>query len=148
MPLSTGLPVAEPAATRSHSAAWCTSQGAVGRAFKLDESELLATLEPAVENCEELGLVSPTGAVQLSWSEPPAMVGVRLLDHYFGTGASDAGDLQAGYEGDRPIADDLLEDLGLGRNPDDRLRRLHQRDIDSGDVTSIVRVLLATVAHR
>ena len=121
--------------------------GSVGCAFKLDESELLAVLEPAVENCEELGLASPTGAVQLSWSEPPAMVAVRLLDHYFGTGASDAGNLRAGYEGDRPIADDLLEELGLGRNPDDRLRRLHQRNVDSDDVTSIARPP-RTVAHR
>lgn len=110
--------------------------GSVGRAFKLDEPELLATLEPAVENCAELGLVSPTGAVQLSWSEPPAMVAVRLLGHYFGGGASDAGDLQAGYEGDRPIADDLLEELGLGRNPDDPLRRLHERDVDGADRSS------------
>ncbi|MCY4104884.1 MAG: DUF4007 family protein [bacterium] len=121
--------------------------GSVGRAFKLDESELLAVLEPAVENCGPLGLASPTGAVQLSWSEPPEMVAARLLDQYFGTGASDAGALQAGYEGDRPIPDDLLEELGLGRNPDDRLRRLHRRDLNSGDATSVVDPP-TTAAHR
>ncbi len=121
--------------------------GSVGRAFKLDESELLATLEPAVESCEELGLVSPTGAVQLSWSEPPALVAVRLLDHYFGTGSSGAGELRAGFEGDGPIADDLLEELGLGRNPDDPLRRLQEQDVGNGDVTSAAGPL-TTVAHR
>jgi len=121
--------------------------GTVGRAFKLDESELLATLEPAVESCEELGLVSPTGAVQLSWSEPPALVAVRLLDHYFGTGSSGAGELRAGFEGDGPISDDLLEELGLGRNPDDPLRRLQEQDVGNGDVTSAAGPL-TTVAHR
>jgi len=106
--------------------------GSVGRAFKLDESELLATLEPAVESCGPLGLASPTGAVQLSWSEPPESVAVRLLDGYYGADASDAGDLRAGHDGDRPIGDELLEELGLGRNPDDPLRRLHGREPGDG----------------
>ena len=111
--------------------------GSVGRAFKLDESELLATLEPAVRNCGPLGLASPTGAVQLSWSEPPEMVAVRLLDRYFAAEASDAGALRAGHEGDKPIGDDLLDELGLGRNPDDRLRRLHRRESDTGEAPKV-----------
>ncbi|MYB24381.1 MAG: DUF4007 family protein [Acidimicrobiia bacterium] len=110
--------------------------GSVGRAFKLDESELLTVLAPAVAHCEPLGLASPTGAVQLSWSEPPEQVAVGLLDAYYGGAASDDGTLRAGFEGDRPIADDLLEELGLGRNPDDPLRRLHQRDVDGAELSS------------
>lgn len=105
--------------------------GSVGRAFMLDESELLGILEGVVATTDGLALVSPTGTVQLSWSLPPGVVAVRLLDDYFGTEAADVAGLRAGYEGDRPIGDDLLEVLGLGRDPDDVLRRLHNRDIES-----------------
>ena len=108
--------------------------GAVGRAFKLDESDLLGALEPVVATTDGLALASPTGAVQLSWSMPPATIAVRLLDDYYGTEAADAAGLRAGDEGDRPIADALLEELGLGRNPHDRLRRLHNRDVDGDGV--------------
>lgn len=104
--------------------------GAVGRVFRLDESELLAVLEGAIEDCDGLALASPTGAQQLTWSMPPGIIAVRLLDTYFGMEASDAGGLRAGHDGDRPISDDLLEELGLGRDPDDRLRRLHRREVD------------------
>ena len=113
--------------------------GSVGRAFRLDESELLAVLEPAIEDCDELGLASPTGAVQLTWSMPPEIVAVGLLDTYFGMEASDASGLRAGHDGDRPIGDDLLEELGLGRDPDDRLRWLHQREVDVGNATALAR---------
>ena len=112
-----------------------TEPGAVGRAFKLDESGLREALEPIAETTDGLGLAAPTGAVQLTWSEPPATLAVHILDGYFGTAASDAGDLRAGYEGDQPIGDDLLEDLGLGRNPDERLLRLHYPDIDGDNAT-------------
>ena len=110
--------------------------GSVGRAFKLDESDLLAILEETAETTDGIALASPTGAVQLSWSMPPATVAAGLLDGYYGTGAADAGGLRAGDEGDRPIDDVLLEDLGLGRNPADRLRRLHDRNTASGDATA------------
>ena len=77
--------------------------GAVGRAFKLGEAELLAALEPAVEATDGLSLVAPTGAVQLSWSRPPAETAVRLLDDYYGTGTAAATGVRAGREGDRPV---------------------------------------------
>ncbi len=111
--------------------------GSVGRAFRLDESELLAALEPAVEECDGLALASPTGAVQLTWSMPPEILAVGLLDTYFGMDASDASGLRAGHDGDRPISDDLLEELGLGRDPDDRLRRLHQQEVHVDSATAV-----------
>ena len=103
--------------------------GSVGHAFKMNETELLAALEPAVARTAGLDLATPTGAVQLSWSEPPEDAAVRLLNEYYGGRAVDASDLRAGYDGDQPIPDELLEQLGLGRDPNDRLRQLHSRDI-------------------
>ena len=106
-----------------------SESGSVGHAFKMNETELLAALEPAVAKTDGLDLATPTGAVQLSWSVPPEEAAVRLLNDYYGAAAADVRDLRAGYDGDRPIDDELLEQLGLGRDPDDRLRRLHSRDI-------------------
>ena len=77
--------------------------GSVGRAFKLGADELLAALEPAVEASDGLSLVAPTGAVQLSWSTPPAEAAVQLLDDYYGTDTGVATGMRAGLEGDRPI---------------------------------------------
>lgn len=97
--------------------------GSPGRAFKLTEAELLALLEPCVEAAEELSLTTPTGVVQLAWSENPAIVAPRLLDSYFGV--PQIGVL-AGYDGDEPVDDDLIEDLGYGRDPHSVIRRLRQ----------------------
>ena len=102
--------------------------GAIGRAFKLNETELLTALEPAVAATDGLSLVAPTGAAQLSWSIPPAETATYVLNEYYGRRSADIGDLRAGHDGDQPIGDNLLEELGLGRDPNDRLRRLHRRD--------------------
>ena len=102
--------------------------GSVGHAFKMNETELLAALEPAVARADGLEFATPTGAVQLSWSEPPEDAAVRLLSDYYGARAVDASDFRAGHDGDKPIPDELLEQLGLGRDPNDRLRRLHSRE--------------------
>ena len=109
--------------------------GSVGRVFKLSEAELLAALEMAVADCDGLGLAAPTGALQLSWSQPPDVLAVRVLDDYYRTEAGPAADhgsagdsfaVRAGHLGDRPIADELLRELGLGRDPADPLRRLRE----------------------
>ncbi|MDE0701949.1 MAG: DUF4007 family protein [Acidimicrobiaceae bacterium] len=97
--------------------------GSPGRAFKLSETELLAFLEPCVEAAEDLALTTATGVVQLAWSENPAVVAPRLLDSYFGVPQTGA---RAGYDGDDPVDDDLIEDLGYGRDPRSVIRRLHE----------------------
>ena len=97
--------------------------GSPGRAFKLAEAELLTLLEPCVQATEELTLTTPAGVVQLAWSENPAVVAPRLLDRYFGV--PQIGVL-AGYEGDQPVDDDLIEDLGYGRDPHSVIRRLQE----------------------
>ncbi len=97
--------------------------GSPGRAFKLSEAELLALLEPCVEAEEELALTTPTGVVQIAWSENPAVVAPRLLDSYFGV--PQIGVL-AGSDGDESVDDDLIEDLGYGRHPGSVIRRLHE----------------------
>lgn len=96
--------------------------GAPGHAFKLTEAELLAAIEPVVESTEGLALAAPTGASQLSWSNAPADTAVTILNDYYGSRAMD---VSAGHGGDQPIDDDLLESLGLGRDPSDAMRRLH-----------------------
>jgi len=106
-----------------------TEPGSVGHAFKMNETELLTALEPIVRSTEGLALATPNGAVQLSWSIPTADAAVLLLNDYYGSDAADSSGLRAGYDGDGPISDELLKQLGLGRDPDDTLRRLHSRDI-------------------
>lgn len=96
--------------------------GAPGHAFKLSETELLAALEPTIERTSPLGLIAPTGATQLSWTDEPNLIAIDILSDYYGTQAVD---VRAGHEGDRPIDDELIEDLGLGRDPSDAMRRLH-----------------------
>lgn len=96
--------------------------GSPGRVFKLVESELLDLLEPCVDATSELTVTTATGVVQLAWSEDPAILAPRLLDDYYD---SPQPGVLAGVEGDRPIDDDLLEDLGFGRDPDAVMRRLH-----------------------
>lgn len=97
--------------------------GSPGRAFKLTEAELLALLEPCVEATGELALTTPTGVVQLAWSESPATVAPKLLDRYFDVAQIG---VVAGYQGDEPVDDDLIEDLGCGRDPDSVIRRLRE----------------------
>ena len=72
--------------------------GAPGKAFKLTEGELLAALEPAIEETDALGLVSTTGATQLSWAGEPGEIGAGILDDYYRASASG---VRAGHEDDR-----------------------------------------------
>ena len=97
--------------------------GSPGRAFKLCESELLALLEPCVESTSALTLTTATGVVQFAWSHEPAEIAPRLLDDYFGS--SQTG-MRAGVEGDSAVDDDLIEELGFGRDRDSVMRRLHE----------------------
>ena len=58
--------------------------GAPGRAFILNESEMLAALEPTVHQTIGLDLVSVTGGIQLSWSAGHEVVARGILDQYYG----------------------------------------------------------------
>ena len=62
--------------------------GAPGKAFKLTEGELLAALEPIVDETDALRLVVPTGAVQLSWSGDPGKGALGILNDYYGASVS------------------------------------------------------------
>ncbi|WP_419850293.1 DUF4007 family protein [Candidatus Poriferisocius sp.] len=97
--------------------------GSPGRVFKLTEAELLAALEPSIEYADELDLVMPTGAVQLTWSEAPSVIAPDILNSYYGSAQQD---VCAGFDGDEPVSDEILDDLGFGREPGDEIRRLHQ----------------------
>jgi len=96
--------------------------GAPGRAFKLTETELLDALEPALDQSDALDLVTPTGASQLSWRGDPTRIAVEALHDYY---QETPPGTRAGYYGDQPVDDDVLEELGLGRDPSDAMRRLY-----------------------
>ena len=96
--------------------------GAPGQAFKLTEAELRVTLEPALVRTDALSLTTPTGAAQLAWDQDPATVAITILDDYYSASPTD---VRAGRDGDRPIEDDLVETLGLGREPGKARRHLH-----------------------
>ena len=83
--------------------------GAPGRVFKLSESELLDALRPSIEAEDALGLATPTGAVQLTWSEDPALVATRILDRYYEPATPMGPVACAGSEGDQPAGDNRLE---------------------------------------
>lgn len=87
--------------------------GAPGRAFKLTEAELLAALEPALRDADGLDLVTRTGASQLSWSRDPADIAVEILNSYYGVTALG---MRAGRHGDQPEDEELIEEIGSGRN--------------------------------
>lgn len=96
--------------------------GGPGRVFKLTEAELLQALEPAVGDSDVLDIVTLTGASLLSWRTDPAVAAVEVLESYY---QSLCLDVRAGHYGDLPVDDDLLEDLGLGRNPSETMRKLY-----------------------
>ena len=77
--------------------------GSPGRAFKLNEPELLEAVKPALESEVALGLAAPTGAVQLTWSQTPAMIATRILDRYYKPAAPMGQMICAGFEGDLPF---------------------------------------------
>ena len=96
--------------------------GAPGRAFRLNETELLAALRPAVDRTDGLSVASPAGAWQLACSGEPGEIATTVLNHYYGSPSSG---VCAGCVGDAAVDDNLLEDLGAGRNSEDSLRSLH-----------------------
>ena len=100
--------------------------GAPGRAFKLTESELLTTLEPAIQQTDDLGLATPTGASQLSWSADPSVIAADVLNSYYDAAPPDA---RAGHHGDEALDDDLLDEIGVGRNPGEVMLRLHRAQV-------------------
>lgn len=61
--------------------------GSPGKAFKLNEMELLAALEPMVRRRKRLQLTSGTGAHVFSWSGSPAVLANSILDRYYRAGA-------------------------------------------------------------
>lgn len=96
--------------------------GGPGRAFKLNEAELIEALQQSIAATNALDLVSPTGATQLSWRSSPEHVAVEMLHGYYD---NDLPEAVAGPAGDEPIDDELLEAIGLGRDSTDGMRRLH-----------------------
>ena len=60
--------------------------GSPGKAFKLNETELLAALEPAVRRQHGLKLASGTGAPVLSWFAPPRDLADNILNDYYRSG--------------------------------------------------------------
>lgn len=95
--------------------------GAPGRAFKLNESELLAVLNPTVDRTAQLSLATPAGAWQFACVGDPGEVATMVLNDYYG---SVAGEVSSGCGGDMAVDDYLLEDLGSGRSSRDSVRSL------------------------
>ena len=91
--------------------------GAPGRVFKLSESEFLDALRPSIEAEDALGLATPTGAVQLTWSGDPALVATRILDRYYEPVVPMGSVACAGPEGDHPAGDSRLEDVSEQPRP-------------------------------
>ena len=85
--------------------------GSPGKAFKLTESELTDALRPSIDGDEALGLATPVGAVQLTWSDKPALIATRVLDRYYKP-AEPMGLLScAGPAGDQPTGGGPLGDV-------------------------------------
>lgn len=82
--------------------------GAPGRVFKLNESELTDALRPSIDGDEALGLATPTGAVQLTWSDDPDLIATRILDRYYDPGEPMAFQACAGPAGDLPVGNSPL----------------------------------------
>ena len=61
--------------------------GSPGKAFKLNETELLAALDPTVRRRYGLRLTAGTGAHMLSWFAPPRDLVESILNDYYSAGA-------------------------------------------------------------
>ena len=59
--------------------------GAPGKAFKLTDGEIQASLEPIINESAAIALTTTTGDAQLSWSKDPREVATEVLDHYYAT---------------------------------------------------------------
>jgi hypothetical protein len=60
-----------------------TEPGAPGRVLRLSEAELVELLRSQIAIHEDLDLVSPTGAQQLTWNRRPAEIAVTILNGYY-----------------------------------------------------------------
>ena len=96
--------------------------GAPGKVFRLTESELIDALRPSIDGEDALGLATPTGAVQLTWSEDAAAIATRLLDRYYEPAQPMSVHACAGPEGDWPVDDDQLEGMGEQPRPNGKTR--------------------------
>lgn len=102
--------------------------GSPARAFKLAEADLSATLDKAANRAgggalRNIRLVTLTGASQLAWSEDPAALAPGILAEYYGSSPPHLPDLRAGHHGDRPIEENLLEELGSESYLEEKLNR-------------------------
>ncbi len=74
--------------------------GGPGRAFKLTENDLLHSLQRPAEATDDISLLSPTGAHQLSWTTEPALLAGEVLRRYYGSAPLNA---RAGSPGDEAV---------------------------------------------
>ena len=79
-------------------------QGAPGKVFKINESELRATLEPAIAEAAQITLAGTTEAIQIS--EEPRAIADRIIDHYYRRSPSA---LPVENEGDRLLETAVTE---------------------------------------
>ena len=79
--------------------------GAPGKIFKLAEGEILAALEPVIDQSNMLGLAVVTGAPQLSWSGGPKEIAREILNEYYGFSGRT---FEASPNGDRLTAPTLV----------------------------------------
>ena len=98
-------PTSGRAVTLSHLA---NEAGGPGQAFKLAESDLLRTFEGPLSRLPGVGLMSSTGAQQLTWTGEASEAAVEVLRHYYGRGLADA---RAGAAGDAPVDRDNLPEV-------------------------------------
>ena len=87
---------------------------------------MLAALTPVIARTSGVGIMTPTGASQLVWSEEPAAIATAVLDDYYALPASRT---CAGPEGDAPIGEDLRETLYLQTS---KVRSQHRQFALSG----------------
>ena len=90
--------------------------GTPGRTFKLTESELTDALRPSIDGDEALGLATPTGAVQLTWSDDPALIATRVLDRYYEPAEPMVSLICAGPAGDSPLSEAHEHDRRLDKS--------------------------------
>ncbi len=96
--------------------------GAPGRVFKLNETELLEALEPALDQFDTLDLVTPTGASQLSWRGDPTRIAVDVLNGYY---RETPPDMRAGHYADEAVDKKLIKAASLDPEQSDLERQVH-----------------------
>lgn len=91
-----------------------TEPGTPGRAFKLNESELLSVLEPAAAEHDEFRLETSNGVWQLAYSVDAAEIATGVLDVHYGTASAG---VCSGRAGDEPISERLFDQPRHGPEP-------------------------------